>query len=767
MPEQSLRIVLIDDDEDYFVIVRDLLADAQNLRAELTWVDSYEKGLAATNGNHTDVFLVDYRLGEKTGLDLLRETTNRNLRAPVILLTGQGDQEIAVEAMKAGAADYLIKGQIDPALLERSIRHAVDRKRVEAELRESEERFRQLADNIDQVFWMMDANLNALYYSPAFFRIWGVPPEQGAVDRGLWLNSVHPEDLPRRAEMIDKMRTGPAEIEYRIHRPNGDCRWIRDRGFAIRNSQGEIIRYAGIAEDFTDRKLAEESQARLAAAIEQSAEVIVVTDEKGVIQYLNPAFERVTGYTREEALGRTPRLLKGGKQGPEFYRAVWQALVAGQVWSGQMTNRRKDGSLYETEITITPVFDSNRKIINYVAVSRDVTYQRSIEEQLRQSQKMQAIGRLAGGVAHDFNNILTVITGYSDLLTQKTEPTDARSREIQEIRKSAERAAALTRQLLAFSRKQLLNPRVLDVNNVVIGIEKMLRRLIGENIELRTILAPHTGFIKADLSQIEQVIMNLAVNARDAMPHGGKLIVEASPITLEELRHQAPGTYFSPGKYVRICVSDNGVGMTDEVKRHLFEPFFTTKAMGQGTGLGLATCYGIIKQSGGHIIVYSELGHGTVVKVYLPADESHVVAEWPTDAHGEAMVTGKGTILVVEDEDPLRELCTLVLQECGYRVLTACHGEDGLEVARANLQSLDLIITDVIMPRLGGKEMIQRLKPLPARTKVIFVSGYTNDALAEHGVLDPTIKFLEKPFSPAQLSHRISEVLCAKELVSP
>lgn len=763
MTEKPLRIVLIDDDEDYFVIVRDLLADAQNIRAKLTWEDSYAKGLAAIGTNHTDVFLVDYRLGAENGLDLLRAATAKNVRTPFILLTGQGDQEIAVEAMKAGAVDYLVKGQIDPILLERSIRHALDRKRVEAELYESEARFRQLADNIDEVFWMADANTHqVLYYSPAYERVWGGAREQAYAQPDTWSKSIHPEDRPRVDSALVQLRHGPATAEYRIHRADGQVRWIRDRAFPVRDASGTVIRFAGIAEDFTERKLSQETQVRLSAAIEQTAEVIVVTDEKGIIQYVNPAFERVTGYTRAEAVGQTPRLIKSEKTAVDMYRALWAELNAGKVWGGQLTNRRKDGSHYDIEITITPVRDSAGKIINHVAVSRDVTYQRSIEDQLRQSQKMQAIGRLAGGVAHDFNNMLTVITGYCALLAQQTAATDPRSREINEIQKSADRAAGLTRQLLAFSRKQLINPQVLDLNIILGGMEKMIHRLIGENIEMRTSLAVDVHPVKADAGQIEQVIMNLAVNARDAMPSGGKVIIETDNITLEELRHQLPGTDFTPGEYVRVCVSDTGTGMTDEVKAHLFEPFFTTKELGQGTGLGLATCYGIIKQSGGHILIYSEPGHGTTVKVYLPACAPSLTSPRLPVASEKSMVRGAGTILVVEDEEALRELAAFVLRDCGYEVLTAATGVEGLTVARANPDNLDMILTDVIMPQMGGKEMIERLQPLPAHIKVMFVSGYTDDALAEHGILDPNIAFLEKPFSPARLTQKIHEVMSGK-----
>jgi len=387
------------------------------------------------------------------------------------------------------------------------------------------------------------------------------------------------------------------------------------------------------------------------------------------------------------------------------------------------------------------------------------------EEQLQQAQKLEAIGRLAGGVAHDFNNLLTVITGYSDRALRQLAADHPVRVPVEEIQKSAERATALTRQLLAFSRKQTLQPVVLDLNAVVANVEEMLRRLIGENIELHSTLSPKPCAVKADPGQIEQVIMNLAVNARDAMPMGGKLILETDVLTLESARNSGPHQ-FLPGDYVRLTVTDTGTGMTDEVKAHLFEPFFTTKEVGKGTGLGLATSYGIIKQSGGHILVYSEPGHGTCFKIYLPAAETIALPAPAQPAGASTTATSAPpcteTILLVEDEAALRELALCVLSECGYNVLAASNGKEGLEIAKnRNGHPIDLVLTDVIMPQMGGKEMIDQMRPLLPKAKVLFVSGYTDDALAHHGVLEPGISFLEKPFSPTRLIFKVREVLDA------
>jgi signal transduction histidine kinase len=382
---------------------------------------------------------------------------------------------------------------------------------------------------------------------------------------------------------------------------------------------------------------------------------------------------------------------------------------------------------------------------------------RQSEEQLRQAQKIEAVGRLASGVAHDFNNILTVITGHSELLLRQLDADDPRRKNAEQIEKAAYRAAALTRQLLTFSRKQVIEPRVLKLNAIILNIEKMLRRLIGEDIEFCTVLDSAAGHIKADPGQIEQVIMNLAVNARDAMPNGGKLTVTTANTTLDK-KHLNNFPDLCAGDYVMLTIADTGTGMSEEVKAHLFEPFFTTKPPGKGTGLGLATCFGIVKQSTGHINVHSELGRGTTFKIYFPqvqsALESPRVRIMPTEATG-----GNETVLLVEDEPVVRELAVATLREKGYTVVEAVNGEEGLRMARQHDGKIDLVLTDVVMPVMGGKEMADALRTSHPDTKILFTSGYTEDAMGHHGVLRPGILFLQKPYMTATLARKVREVL--------
>ncbi len=392
-----------------------------------------------------------------------------------------------------------------------------------------------------------------------------------------------------------------------------------------------------------------------------------------------------------------------------------------------------------------------------LAVTNDITEHRALEEQLRQSQRMEAIGQLAGGVAHDFNNLLTAITGYSELSLRRLGISHPVSKNIEQIQKAGTRAAGLTRQLLAFSRRQLLQAKLFDLNALVADTGNMLQRLIGEDIDLITILKPRIGQIKADPGQIEQVLLNLVVNARDAMPSGGKITIETGTARLDE---EYAGKHISiiPGQYVLVAVTDTGTGMDAATKQRIFEPFFTTKEVGKGTGLGLSTVYGIVKQSEGYIWVYSELGKGTSFKVYLPQVGEPGESEPATAPSGEAP-RGHETVLLVEDEEQLRTLAKDILEECGYAVLAAANGFEGLRICKEFSARIDLMITDVVMPLMSGRELAEQVVVLRPETRVLYMSGYTNDSVVRHGVLEEHVLFLQKPFTPTTLALKVREVL--------
>jgi two-component system, cell cycle sensor histidine kinase and response regulator CckA len=438
-----------------------------------------------------------------------------------------------------------------------------------------------------------------------------------------------------------------------------------------------------------------------------------------------------------------------------FRERLRNPLFQNPVAGIEERRRRSDGSTVEVARWSAPLRDASGKVTGFVALLTDNTERKRLEEQFRQSQKMEAVGRLAGGVAHDFNNLLTVITGYSQMVSDRLEADDPRAEAVQQVLRASDRATALTKQLLAFSRQQVVQPKVLDVGMLVKDMAQMLKRLVGENIELMLIGVP--ARVYADPGQIEQVIVNLAVNARDAMPSGGRLGIETSVTEFDTFSMMIhPG--LTPGPYVLLSISDTGCGMTAETKAHLFEPFFTTKERGRGTGLGLSTSYGIVKQNGGEILVYSEPDIGSAFKIYLPRVEEPLDVE-PSSVSGSERFRGSETVLVVEDEDDVRRVVVHMLQQLGYDVLTAASGAEAMRLCEETERHIHLLLTDVVMPKMSGRELADRLCGNLPNLKVLFVSGYTGSVIIHHGVLDPGTHFLQKPFSAAQLGGKVREVL--------
>lgn len=524
----------------------------------------------------------------------------------------------------------------------------------------------------------------------------------------------------------------------------------------MKDVNGEVIHVVEAMRDISDMVEVQEERKRLVAAIEQSAETMVITDLEGDIQYTNPAFEKITGYTCAEAIGKNPRILQSGEHDAPFYLEMWDTLTNGKTWSGRFVNRKKDGSLYTEEATITPVLDNSGKAINYVAVKRDITENLRLEQQYRQSQKEESIGRLAGGVAHDLNNLLTPILGYSELLLRDFGPRDSRRDSIDEIMHAGLRARDLVRQLLAFSRKQTLDYKPLNLNTTISGLEKLLRRTIREDVEIRIVLSPEISTVMADIGQIEQVLMNLTVNAADAMPDGGRLTLETANVYLGEdfvVQYQE----MIAGPYVSLSVEDTGCGIDEEIQKHMFEPFYSTKGE-QGTGIGLATVYGIVKQHGGSISVQSEAGKGTTFKIYLPVsgeiDSSDGVKEVLLSS-----LTGTETILLVEDDKRVRELTLTLLKQQGYLVFPAESGNEALSIVESFGDRIDLLLTDVVMPEMNGRELFIAINQIVPGMKVLFMSGYTNDVIARHGVLEEGLLFVHKPFSIMTLASKVREVL--------
>lgn len=508
-----------------------------------------------------------------------------------------------------------------------------------------------------------------------------------------------------------------------------------------------------------ERQSLEASRQRLADILDAGSDFVTISQIEGPPLYINASARRAFGLGADEPV--TSLFEFRPPDYPAFFRDVMVPhLVRHGVWRGETEYRSRDGRLIPVSQVSVAHRTASGEIEFVSSVSRDISDQRALEQQLRQSQKMEAIGRLAGGVAHDFNNLLTAILGYSKFVLETFTPSDARHADMEAVVRAAERAASLTRQLLIFSRKQIVQPVALDLNALVSGIQEMLGRLIGEDINLVTALAADLRIVRADPGHLEQVVMNLAVNARDAMPTGGRLTIETANVELDESYTTQHHTV-KPGSYVMLAMSDNGIGMDDETKRRLFEPFFTTKEPGKGTGLGLATVHGIVKESDGHIWVYSELGAGTTFKIYLPTSDAlqaapiHAVAE-------DATVTGTETLLVVEDEEAVRFLTRTVLERAGFHVIEASNPEIAEKLFAANPAMFDLIVTDVIMPGSSGPKLYERLARIRPGLKVLYVSGYTDDAMTHQGQLNPGVDFLEKPFTAAKLRQRVREVLDRK-----
>ncbi len=644
-----------------------------------------------------------------------------------------------------------------------------DLKLAENERYVAEEKYRDLFTNAVEGIFRSSLEGRYLSVNPALAAMYGYDSAEELIQQMDDLSVQLYAEPGRRAEFVQIMlRHGRVEkFESEVITRQGQRIWISENARVVRGTDGGILCFEGTVVDISERRVSVQRLASeknlLRALIDHWPDAIYAKDHLGNYTLSNMTHTHSLGmHSSKEIEGRKTSDFFLASRAAELEAEDLQVLATGVSVLNREELRQDAGNSKQSWVLISkiPIMGDHGRVQGLVSVTRDISEHKRLEMQLNHSQKMEAIGRLAGGVAHDFNNILTAILGYSDLIANdRALPENTRSN-VREITAGAMRAAALTQQLLAFSRKQNIRPSVLNLNEVILKLENMLHRLIGENISLRTRLDGALSPIKADSGQLEQVLVNMVVNARDAMPKGGRLTIETRDMQLDE-SFTSRYSDLTPGAYARISISDNGEGIPREIQSHIFEPFFTTKGQGKGTGLGLATCYGIIKQNGGHVSVYSEVGSGTTFNIYLPALEGEAPLEIvKPDTCSGALPGGHEVVLLVEDDAAVRVLTTSLLMEFGYRVLSAVDGQEALEMVRKQVDPpIDLVLTDVVMPNLGGRELALHLSELAPHIKVLFSSGYNEEAIHHQGLLEGKHAFLQKPYSAMDLATAMRSLL--------
>ncbi len=639
-----------------------------------------------------------------------------------------------------------------------------ERKRVEKELQFTHEKMRQLLAHSPAVIYtlsILDGKVTPTVVSDNVERLLGFTVEE-ASHYDWWVSHLHPDDRERVLAVAGASSLKNSySLEYRVRHKDGTYRWVEDNNRVI--SDGSMA--VGVWTDITERKQGEETLQLLRSAVEQSRDPLVITDAQldlpgPKILFVNPAFTRMTGYSAEEVIGKAPRILQGPLTDRAAMRRLRENLRRGEIFDGETVNYRKDGKTLRVELQVAPIRNVKGTITHFIGIQRDIAERLELEAQIRQSQKMESIGQLAGGVAHDFNNILAVIQMQSGLLKSSGGLSAEQAEYADEIDITVQRAAALTRQLLLFSRREVFQPRDLNLSESIIHTARMLNRILGENIQMQLKLAPQPMFIHADAGMMDQVLMNLAVNARDAMPNGGHLIIETSGVEFDDFAaSQSPE--IRTGSFVRLSVSDSGCGIPRENLTKIFEPFFTTKDVSKGTGLGLATVFGIVQQHQGWINVYSEVGHGTTFRIYIPRLAKDGRRK-PSQRSLSGVRGGNETILLAEDDPSLRVSVRTALSQLGYRILEAPTGVKALEVWKQNRDKIRLLLTDLVMPDgMTGKDLAQRLLGENPKLKVIYMSGYSVEVAGKDFPLKEGANFLTKPFQAAKLAQTIRNNLDA------
>jgi PAS domain S-box-containing protein len=765
-----LKLLNIEDSElDTELLVRHLKKEGYTL--EYKRVDNLEQLEKTLAEDNWDIIISDYSMPGFSVDEALRFVKKTDLDIPFIVISGTIGEEKAVQVMRAGASDYLMKENLKrlaPAI-EREMQEAENRRRKrhsEESLKESEKRLKLALAAAKMGVWEWNLQTDEFYWSPECFEIWGNVDFHGKLED--FVRIIHPNDVEVTMKSVEEAIAEHKgfEKDFRVIRADSQVIWISNLAHADYNENGVPVRIVGIAQDITERKAAEQQLKQSVErfeALASSAQLVWTSNANGYVLNPNSPLDQdeIAKLSESEFYWWLDTIHPDER---ELTLEKWKNSVeTKEIYENENRILYKNREYYYY-IRAVPVFNEDGGVREWVGMNLDITERKlaelafhKSEEKLMQSQKLESVGRLAGGIAHDFNNMLTAINGYSDLALRKLSSNDPLRHYIEEIKKSGERSASLTQQLLAFSRKQVLNPKVIDVNNVIVETGSMLKRLIGEDIHFESMLSEDVQRIKVDVGQLSQVLMNLVVNARDAMPEGGSLTIETANVEFDE-RFSALHFEAKPGRYVMLAVSDTGIGMSEEVRKKIFEPFFSTKEVNKGTGLGLSTVYGIVKQSGGYIWVYSEPDKGSTFKVYFPQIEEEVKPIVERESHP-TFKWGNETILLAEDEDMVRNLCRQVLESCGYKVVEAKNGVEALELFKNNQTKIDLLMTDIVMPKMGGRDLAENLQKLFPDLPVLFMSGYPDDAVIRHGIIDADMNYLQKPFTFNDLTKKVRDLL--------
>jgi PAS domain S-box-containing protein len=760
-----LRVLILEDSEDDTLLtLRELRRGGYTL--DYVRVDTPSAMQAVLDQQAWDIVIADYNMPAFTAPEALKILQSRKLDLPFIIVSGTIGEDTAVAAMKAGAHDYLIKGHLTrlvPAV-ERELREAQERHKrsiTEQALQESEERFRQLAENItEMVFWMADPKKRQLLYvSPAYETIWGRTCESLDANFMVWLEAIHPQDRQRiQTVFFEQSLAGNYDQEYRIIRPDGSWRWIRDRGFPIRDKFGEPHRVVGIAEDITNRKLAEQQIREQAALLDVATDAIFVQDLEQHLLFWNKGAEHLYGWEAVEILGKraVELLYRQSTTLPEF-EAIQAMLAQEGKWQGELQQVTKDGKNIIVESRWTLVRDEAGNPRSILTVSTDITEKKQLQAQFLRTQRLESIGTLASGIAHDLNNILTPILIVAQLLPIKFPNLDEKSRQLLEIlESSAKRGADLVKQILSFTRRGVEGTRtIIQARHLLADVAQIAQKTFPKSIETQTDLTPNLWTIVADATQLHQVLMNLTVNARDAMPNGGILSISAENLWIDE-SYARMYVDAEVGPYIVITIGDTGTGIAPEIIDRIFDPFFTTKEIGKGSGLGLSTVMGIIKNHNGFVNVYSEVGKGTTFKVYLPSNQ----ATEPQALVDAELPNGNGElILVVDDEITICGITKTMLETHNYRVLTASDGISALALYAQYKDDISVVLIDLMMPEIDGSTTILTLQRINPQVQIIAMSGLMSNGTNLHNISVSIQEFLSKPFTNQALLSALQKVL--------